>query len=87
VTKVTFFAGGSDRISGPTEQHSYLSHIKRPRAALEHLWNTNVVQLRGRLVILVPGRCYAARRNSHGWGWLVMSGKGWRRGLFALPRV
>ena len=51
------FTGCPDGILRPAEEDCDLSNIKRSRAVVEHVWNTNVVHAWGWLVNLRPFRC------------------------------
>ena len=59
VRKFSSLARGSDGVPCPTQEHCDLSDVEGRRAVLEHLWNTNVVDDRGPLVIRSLHRSYA----------------------------
>jgi hypothetical protein len=67
VREVSAFAGRPHCVLRPAEQHGSLGYVERPRAVLEHLWNTNVVDGWGPLVIPRLYRRYAARIKPVGW--------------------
>ena len=67
VRQVAALARRPDGILCPAEENGDLSDVERSRAVLEHLWNTNVVDGWGSLVILRSFRCYAARMIWLGW--------------------
>ena len=48
--EISAFAGRANGILRPAQKHRDLSDIERPRAVLEHLWNTTVVHRWGWLV-------------------------------------
>lgn len=65
--EVAALAGRSDGVLRPAQKNGDLSDVERSRTILEHLWNTNVVDAWGPLVIRSLRRCYAARMISVGW--------------------
>ena len=67
MSEVSSIARCSDGVLRPAEEHGGLGGVERPRPIVEHLWNTNVVDGRGPLVIESLRRCYAARMISLGW--------------------
>ena len=48
--EISALAGRANGILRPTQKHRDLSDVERPRAVLEHLWNTTVVHGWGWLV-------------------------------------
>ena len=67
VGDLSALAGGADAVLRPVEEDGRLGYVERARAALEHLWNMNVVDAWGPLVIRRVRRCCAARMISLGW--------------------
>jgi hypothetical protein len=47
VRELSSFTGHPDGVLLPPEEDFHLADVERPRAVLEHLWNTNVVDAWG----------------------------------------
>jgi hypothetical protein len=67
VRDVAALAGRSDSVLRPAEENRGLGDVERSRAVLAHLWNMNVVDAWGWLVISRPLSCHPAQMISLGW--------------------